>query len=213
MNDADLRYTFTCPSCSGNFSIVLERIPPVQARFRCPHCQQPMDFPSREEARVYARLQAQTPGPSPTEPEPAPARSVAAPPPPVGEATEPGAGANQRFVVEKPGFENDVFDRRAIRNLIRTGDVSESDPVRVDDKAPIPAGQVAYLQSLFKLRATSTVTPPARCRSHTERVAFFQCQLTSRPLCEECAEEKKFGNATVRVCAHCGGTVTELVTA
>ena len=60
MSDSDLQYTFTCPSCSGNYSILLERIPPVQARFRCPHCQKPMDFPSREEARVYARLQAES---------------------------------------------------------------------------------------------------------------------------------------------------------
>ena len=49
--DADQRYNFVCPSCSGNFSIQLDRIPPVQARFRCPHCKEPMDFPSREEAR------------------------------------------------------------------------------------------------------------------------------------------------------------------
>ncbi|HYB52978.1 MAG TPA: MJ0042-type zinc finger domain-containing protein [Thermoanaerobaculia bacterium] len=231
MSDSGLNYTFTCPSCSGNFSILLERIPPVQARFRCPHCKQPMDFPSREEARVYATLQAQN-GPVGADPPSAPAFAAAAatpiaaasaPPPqapkaPVWTPPAPGsmppeasdAAANQRFRVEKPGFESDVFDRRAIRNLIRTGEVGEADPVSVDEAATVPAGQVPFLKSLFKLRATSTVTPPARCRTHTDQLAFYACQDTARPLCEECAPEKKFGNSTVRVCGHCGGTAKDL---
>jgi predicted Zn finger-like uncharacterized protein len=221
LTESELRYTFTCPSCDGNFSILLERIPPVQARFRCPNCQKPMDFPSREEARVYATLQAQSAAvaaadpPSAVAPEvpPAPPKAPVRTPPPsrsfASEAPE-GAAAGKQFRVEKQGFENDLFDRRGIRNLIRTGEVSEADFVSVDEAAAVPAGQVPFLKSLFKLRATSTVTPPTRCRTHTEKLAFYKCQDTARPLCEECAPEKKFGNSTVRVCGHCGGTAAEL---
>src|SRR5262249_15313115 len=61
VSDPELSYTFTCPNCAGNLSIPLEKIPPVQARFRCPHCHKPMDFPSREQARVYAQLQTPAP--------------------------------------------------------------------------------------------------------------------------------------------------------
>ena len=231
MSETDLRYTFTCPSCSGNYAILLERIPPVQARFRCPHCQQPMDFPSRDEARVYARLQAQSapavaaasgsaastvadaPGDS-TVPS-APKRTWTPPAPGslAADATEAGAGADQRFRIEKQGFEGDAFDRRGIRNLIRTGEVSPEDFVSVNEAAPIAAGDVPFLKSLFKLRATSTVTPPPRCRMHTDLVAHYKCQDTARPLCEECAPEKKFGNTIARVCAHCSGTAVELAPA
>ncbi len=227
MSETDLRYTFTCPNCSGNYAILLERIPPVQARFRCPHCQQPMDFPSRDEARVYARLQAQS---EPAEAVAAgmvadaplaPAATLSAPksrpwtpPAPGSLAPDPGEnGADQRFRVEKQGFENDVFDRRGIRNLIRTGEVSAEDFVSVNEAAPVAAGEVQFLKSLFKLRATSNVTPPPRCRAHTDLVAHYKCQDTARPLCEECAPEKKFGNATARVCSHCGGTAVELAPA
>jgi hypothetical protein len=202
-----------------------------------------MDFPSREEARVYARLQTANVAPSaPSEPatvtdladmtasrrarpapapeaDPAPDPAPAAKPPvwkpPAAGSLPPDgvetASANQRFRVEKQGFESDVFDRRSIRNLIRTGEVTEEDFVSVDDAAPVPAGQLPFLKSLFKLRATSTVTPPARCRTHTDLVAFYKCQDTSRPLCEECAPERKFGNTTARVCTHCGGVAVELV--
>ena len=222
MSETDLRYTFTCPNCSGNYAILLERIPPVQARFRCPHCQQPMDFPSRDEARVYARLQAQG---EPAEavaagmvadapPPPAPKPRPWTPPAPGSLAPEPGEnGADHRFRVEKQGFENDVFDRRGIRNLIRTGEVSAVDFVSVNEAAPVAAGEVLFLKSLFKLRATSNVTPPPRCRAHTDLVAHYKCQDTARPLCEECAPEKKFGNAIARVCGHCGGTAVELAPA
>ena len=217
MSDAGLRYTFTCPSCSGNYSILLERVPPVRARFRCPHCNQPMDFPSRDEARVYARLQEESEvavAVGGTDPPPVPVeapRPAAAPRPVEASPGEAGGDtAGRSFRIEKQGFENDVFDRRGIRNLIRTGEVSEQDFVSVDGAAPTPAGQVAFLKSLFKLRSTSTVTPPPRCRTHTDLLAFYKCQDTARPLCEDCAPEKKFGSAIARVCSHCGGTATEL---
>jgi hypothetical protein len=189
-----------------------------------------MDFPSREEARVYARLQAQSSpaasasGSSVSMLADAPAAALPAapspkprpwtPPPPGSLAADPAEnGAAQRFRVEKQGFENDVFDRRGIRNLIRTAEVSPEDFVSVNEAAPIAAGDVPFLKSLFKLRATSTVTPPARCRMHTDLVAHYKCQDTARPLCEECAPEKKFGNATARVCSHCGGVAVELAPA
>ena len=222
MADSDLSYTFTCPSCAGNFSILLERIPPVQARFRCPHCKQPMDFPSRDEARVYARLQEKPP-PAPAAP--APARALARGPGPTAAAArespaippvhlEEGAGAgseNVRFRVDKPGFEVDVFDRRAMRNLIRSGEVDEKDRVRMDEGQPIAAVDLPFLKSLFALRKTSRVMPPTCCRTHTERVAHFSCRDSRRPLCEECSPEKKFGATAIRVCSHCGGTAEELV--
>jgi predicted Zn finger-like uncharacterized protein len=198
--DEGLHYTFTCPNCSGNFSILLEKIPPVQARFRCPHCQKPMDFPSREEARVYAQLQAKSGKPPAT---PRPSREPAAP-------DEPGGSAATRFQIQKSGFEKDVFDRRGMRNLIRTAAIEEKDLVRVDDGQPVAAGSLPYLQSLFALRRKARGAPPPCCRTHTEKVAFFQCQDTGRPLCEECAAEKKFGGTVIRVCQHCGGTAREL---
>jgi predicted Zn finger-like uncharacterized protein len=230
--DPDLSYTFTCPSCAGSFSILLERIPPVQARFRCPLCKQPMDFPSREEARIYARLQTQTPAAAPAR---APAAAVAAAPPArqphpamysdmspepaaVREnaaatltADEPSATDNLRFRVDKPGWETDVFDRRAMRNLIRSGEVGENDRVRVDDAEPVPAVGISFLKGLFGLRKNARVNPPTCCRTHTDRVAHFKCRDNVRPLCEECAPEKKFGQTIIRVCGHCGGTATELV--
>jgi len=204
LTDAELRYTFTCPSCSGNFSIQLDRIPPIQARFSCPHCKQPMDFPSREEARVSARLQADVAVPGkPSDPPPeAPASARAAEPPPPAEGS--------RFQVVKAGFGEDVFDRRGIRNLIRTGEIEQSDPLRVDDGEPVRADDLPYLKSLFNLRKTSRTMPPRCCRTHDDKVAFFLCEKTARPLCEDCAPEKKFGGTTIRVCQHCGGTATEL---
>jgi hypothetical protein len=83
----------------------------------------------------------------------------------------------------------------------------------VNGAAVIATGQVPFLKSLFKLRATSSVMPPVRCRTHTEQLAFYKCQATARPLCEECAQEKKFGNSVARVCAHCGGNTEELAPA
>ncbi len=212
MADSDLSYTFTCPSCAGNFSTPLEKIPPVQARFRCPHCKQPMDFPSREEARVYAKLQARAPvgvaaGPTTGRPTAPPREEM--PPLSLDDTGDPTA--ETRFRVEKPGFETDVFDRRSIRQLIRTAEILENDRIRVDDGEPVTAGSVKILHSMFLMRREARVHPPTVCRSHTDKVAFFRCRDTGRPLCEDCAPEKKFGGTTIRVCAHCGGTSTELV--
>ncbi|MCA1582963.1 MAG: hypothetical protein LC796_16565 [Acidobacteria bacterium] len=232
MADSDLSYTFTCPSCAGSFSILLERIPPVQARFRCPHCKQPMDFPSRDEARVYARLQEKPPpaadapapsamsGPasapsaaprSPAAPQAAPVRESPAMPPLTLEEGSGAGSENVRFRVDKPGFEADVFDRRSMRNLIRSGEVDEKDRVRMDEAEPVPAVDLPFLKSLFALRKSSRIMPPTCCRTHTERVAHFRCRDSSRPLCEECSPEKKFGATVIRVCNHCGGTATEMV--
>lgn len=221
LTDAEPRYTFTCPNCSGNFSIPLDRIPPVQARFRCPHCKQPMDFPSREEARVYVRLQGSRAAAGSGENESSRGSRLDSSPPsdpltsegPLDFSGGPGSPLNPlageapaaRFRVAKPGFEQDIFDRRSIRNLIRTGDILEYDRLRVDDGELVEAGKLSYLKSLFNLRKSSTAKPPQCCRTHTDKVAFFQCQDTRRPLCEDCAQEKKFGGTTLRVCDHCGG--------
>ena len=198
MNDAEQYYVFTCPSCSGNVSILLERIPPVQARLPCPHCEAPIDYPSREQARVSSgQLRREKADPGPPR---AAARDTSS-------EEEGGAGfpgANAQFRIEKPGFESDVYDRRAIRNLIRTGEVREGDSIRVDGGEPVLAGDLAYLKSLFNLRRTTTLRPPVGCRTHTDRVAFFKCRESGRPLCEDCAPERKFGGTALRVCNHCG---------
>jgi predicted Zn finger-like uncharacterized protein len=206
MEASGLSYSFTCPKCGGSFSIELDRIPPVQARFRCPTCKQPMDFPSRDEARVYATLARGTPPPTATRPS-AP-RAVA----PLDDSAT-GPADTTRFRIEKTGFESDVFDRRGLRNLIRAGEVSSDDRIRVDEADPVLAGDVPYLKSLFSLRKTSRVSPPVCCRTHTERVAFFKCHDSARPLCEECAPAKKFGATTIRVCQHCGGTADDFIRA
>ncbi len=111
--------------------------------------------------------------------------------------------------MDKKGFENDRYDRRAMRNLIRTGGLSESDPVCVDDDPPRPASDLPELKSLFDLKKTSRIQPPTVCRKHTDQLAYYVCKDTGRPLCEDCAAERKFGGASVRVCEHCGGTVDE----
>ena len=233
MAQPEPRYEFTCPNCSGTFYIPLDRIPPVQARFRCAKCNEPVDFPSREEARAQIKLQdelkasgaAAAAGQLPKSDPVPPAKSVggAARITPSGGAartTPAGGGARVtppdptetlQFRVEKPGFQSDVFDRRGLRNLIRTGEVVENDRIRVNTSAPVPAGDLPYLKSLFSLAKTQTAQPPVCCRTHTEKVAFFRCHDTGRPLCEACAPEKKFGGQTLRVCQHCGGTTTEIV--
>jgi len=217
VSEADLRYTFTCPNCAGNFSITLDRVPPVQARFRCPHCKKPMDFPSREEARVYARLQKQGGGGT-ADASASPGSAAAGAVPAAGAGETPAAappdaanpGENAQFRVDKIGWEEDLFDRRGIRNLIRTGAITEMDQLRVNDGPPTTAGDLVYLKSLFGLRKSSSAQPPACCRTHPDKVAFYQCTTTVRPLCEDCAPEKKFGGTSIRVCVHCGGTATEL---
>ena len=128
MAEPGLSYRYTCPQCGGNFSIELEKIPPVQARFGCPGCRHLMNFPSRDEARVYATLaQSATP--------PAAGRPPARRPAAALDESPSGAGPAEgaRFRIEKAGFEKDVFDRRAMRNLIRTGEVTENDRIRLDD--------------------------------------------------------------------------------
>lgn len=209
MADSDLSYTFTCPSCQKSFSILLERIPPVQARFGCPHCKQPMDFPSREEARTGARREPRAAAASAPS---GPARAPAAREAPNALSLEEGSpvSENTRFRVDKPGFESDIFDRRAMRNLIRSGEVDEGDRVRMDEGGPVRAAELPFLKSLFALRKSSRISPPTGCRTHTEKVAHFRCNDSGRPLCEECSPEKKFGATTIRVCGHCGGTATEL---
>jgi predicted Zn finger-like uncharacterized protein len=215
LGESNQRYEFTCPNCSDVISIPLDRIPPVQARFRCPKCKEPMDFPSREEARAQLKLQAElkataggAPGVHPPTPDPAPSAKPAASAPRV---TPADPAEVLQFRVEKPGFQSDVFDRRGIRNLIRTGEVVETDRIRVNTSAPVPAGDLPYLRSLFSLAKTQTARPPVCCRTHTDRIAFFRCHDSGRPLCEGCAPEKKFGGQTLRVCQHCGGTTTEIV--
>ena len=131
--------------------------------------------------------------------------------PPLTLDEAPAATDNVRFRVEKPGFESDVFDRRAMRNLIRSGEVDEGDRVRMDEGETVRAGDLPFLKSLFSLRKSSRVSPPTGCRTHTEKVAHFRCNDSGRPLCEECSPEKKFGATIIRVCGHCGGTATELV--
>jgi len=166
-----------------------------------------MDFPSRDEARVYATLQSRNAPPSKAD-------RKAAPTPVASPQDVPASPEDKmRFRIEKPGFESDVFDRRSLRNLIRSGELTAQDRVRVDDADPVRAGELPYLKSLFSLRQTSRVTPPLCCRTHTDRVAHFSCTDTSRPLCEDCAPIKKFGSATIRVCQHCGGTARDLVPA
>ena len=219
MSDSELRYTFTCPNCAGSFSISVDRIPPVQARFSCPKCAKTMDFPSRDEARVYIMLQSGASGGGPAaEPAPpaaavrapAPAPPVPAPKEPPAPPAAPAAEADKRFTVEKTGFEGDVYDRRSLRILIRTGGINERDSIRVGDAAPVPASDLPELKSLFELRKSARTTPPSVCRKHTDRLAHYICASTERPICEECAVEKKFGGTSIRVCDHCGGGVREL---
>jgi hypothetical protein len=194
-----------------------------------------MDFPSRDEARQHIGLQSQggasavaekaptsgVPAPPPTATASAvarktPASGVPAPSPPAAvalldESASPTEGV--RFRVEKPGFETDVFDRRGIRNLIRTREILETDPIRVDDAEAVPAARLRYLRSLFSLGKAQKTQPPPCCRTHTDKVAFFRCHDSGRPLCEECSPDKKFGGSTIRVCLHCGGTADETPTA
>jgi len=220
LNDADLRYGFTCPNCAGSFSISLAKIPPVQARFNCPKCGKAMDFPSREEARVYISLQAggapvaaaaaaaPAPPPEPARPTPPP-REPARPTPAPPETME-GTQSGKSYRVQKRGYETDVFDRRAMRQLIRSQLVNETDLVGVDEGVAARADSIPELKSLFELRKTARAVPPPVCPTHIDRIAHYKCGDTGRPLCEECGDEKKFGGASVRVCSHCGGTATDL---
>jgi predicted Zn finger-like uncharacterized protein len=225
VNDDDLRYTFSCPSCGGSFSISLSKIPPVQARFSCPKCAKAMDFPSRDEARVYIQLGTagtasagapeEPPAPPPAAPEPAPppprpASPIAAPARPASPPLEPMETTGKTYVVDKRGFEGDEFDRRAMRQLIRTGAVNENDVVAVSGASGVRADGIPELKSLFELRKTARAVPPPICPKHPDQLAHYRCNDTGRAICEECAEEKKFGGTSLRVCAHCGGTAGDL---
>jgi hypothetical protein len=188
---SELEYCYTCPSCSENFSIPVERIPPVRARFRCEKCGEAMDFPSRDQARIQAKLQADS------------ARRAS-------EAeelvkTSSRAADGKPFRVDKRGWEDDHFTRRDIRNLIRTGEILDTDHMFTADGSWVVAVEVPELKSLFDLKRTSKRTPPRCCRTHTDRLAHFLCHDSDRPLCEECAPERKVGEKVVRTCAHCGG--------
>jgi len=194
LSEPDLQYNYTCPSCSGRFSMALERIPPARARFPCGTCGEPMDFPSRDQARTLARLQAE-----------ASAKDAAAA---ELEKTQPIDLRGKPFRVDKRGWEDDYFDRRGIRNLIRTGELVEADRVFYEGNW-LEAGKVPELKSLFDLRKSSKFVPPRGCRTHTDRIAHFTCHDSGRPLCEECAPERKVGAAMVRICSHCGGTIDE----
>lgn len=214
MNDADLRYGFSCPICAGTFSISLAKIPPVQARFNCPKCGKAMDFPSREEARVYISLQSSGAVAPAPEPEPAPRetpRPATVRPTPAPDAVDASGNPSDRaYRLQKRGYEADVFDRRTMRQLIRTELVNEGDLVAVDGAVAARADTIPELKSLFELRKNARAVPPPICPTHTDRLAHYKCGDTGRPLCEECGDEKKFGGTSVRVCSHCGGTATEL---
>ena len=125
----------------------------------------------------------------------------------LGEST---ATSTKVYRVERKGFENDTYDRRGMRNLIRTGGLAENDPVRADEEPSRKASDFPELKSLFDLKKNSRLKPPPVCRKHTDQLAHYVCVDTGRPLCEACAAEKKFGGASVRVCEHCGGTVNDL---
>ena len=121
-----------------------------------------------------------------------------------------GSASNKVYTVQRTGFEGDEFDRRAMRNLIRSALVNESDLIKVDGAVAVRADALPELKSLFELRKTARSTPPPVCPKHTDRLAHYRCADSGRPLCDECSEEKKFGGASVRVCHHCGGTAGEL---
>lgn len=195
-SESTLQYAYTCPSCSGKFSLSLDRIPPVRARFPCATCGEPMDFPSREQAQILAKLQAEATIRETAEVE--------------LEKTRPVNPGENLFRVDKRGWQDDFLDRRAIRNLIRTGEILETDHVFTPDGKWLVASEVPELKSLFDLKRQSKRTPPRCCRTHTDRLAHFFCRPGERPLCEECAAEKEFGGNKVRVCAHCGGNVEDL---
>ncbi len=199
-----------------------------------------MDFPSREEARVYMMLQTRNlgeapfpPPPEPTydaepsrpaapappaapKPAPPPAKLAASPlvqkpaPKPAPPPPPPSERQEQSYVIQKAGFEGDTFDRRGIRTLIRTGALGPADQLTVDGKAAGRADQLQDLKSLFELRKSAKFSPPAVCPKHLDQLAHYVCAATRRPLCVECAEERKFGGTSVRVCVHCAGNVEEI---
>ena len=197
MTESDLQYGYTCPSCSGSFSMPVERIPPVRARFPCAKCGDVLDFPSRQQAQILAKLQVDA------------AQKAAAAA--ELEKSAPITVGEKVFRVDKRGWQDDLLERRAVKNLIRTGEILETDRIFPPDGSWVVAGELPELKPLFDLKRKSKFTPPRCCRTHTDRLAHFLCRDTDRLLCEECAPDKKLGANVMRVCAHCGGTIAELV--
>ena len=81
----------------------IERIPPVRARFPCAKCGEPMDFPSREQAQIKAKLQREA-----LKRETAEAELV---------KTAPIARGENLFRVDKRGWE-EFFFRTLLKNII-----------------------------------------------------------------------------------------------
>lgn len=168
---------------------------------------------------MYISLQSNGAAPAPaSEPassvSPSPREAPRPPAPRAAPATDPmeatGTQSEKSYRLQKRGYDADVFDRRAMRTLIRTQLVNESDLVAVDGAVPARADTMPELKSLFELRRNARTVPPPVCPAHPDRLAHYKCSDTGRPLCEECADEKRFGGTSVRVCAHCGGTAAEL---
>ena len=110
----------------------LERIPPVRAR-----------FPLREVRRADG-LSLARPGPDPGAP---PGRggeeaAAAAPRRAREDRADREPSGEKPFRVDKRGWEDDYFDRRGIRNLIRTGEILETDHVFAPDGSWVVAGEV-----------------------------------------------------------------------
>ena len=183
-----------------------------------------MDFPSRDEARVYLLLQ---PGESVpvdgaasararrAEPEPEPAPPPPPPPPPrpcrravpllstAREGRARRAGRREALRGGQKGFENDSFDRRAMSKLIRTGAlmIRPGPPGR---RRRSPRRRPAGLKSLFELRKTARTMPPPVCRKHRTSSRTTCASTRGAPL-RRVRAAKQFGGTTVRVCDHCGG--------
>jgi hypothetical protein len=165
--------------------------------------------------RTPATPAVAVPPAAPPPPKPPPIPALELPPTPVPEAAPAAPApeireADRRYTVQSVGFEGDTFDRRAIRILIRTKALNESDKIRVGDAEPVRADELPDLKSLFELRKNARFTPPAVCRKHTDQLAHYVCAATGRPLCENCAAEKKYGGTAVRSCEHCAGNVNEM---
>ena len=233
VNDEDLRYTFSCPSCAGSFSISLAKIPPVQARFSCPKCSQ-RDGLSRRATRrgSTSDLQAEEPDRRPARPRrrpsPHPRRTAAASAPAV---LQRSGTARQAAHAASGHLRPDGRDGHAVRQdlsrreerlrerRLRPPRDADADPHggrqrgrhgRRRHETRRARGLLPELKSLFELRKTARFAPrPSAARIRTASPTT-QCSDTGRPLCEECAQEKKFGGASVRVCAHCGGTAGDL---
>ena len=211
LNDSELRYTFSCPNCAESLSIPLAKIPPVQARFGCPKCGKQMDFPSREEA---ARLR-DAPGRRRRRAEPDPSPAAANPPARAAPAPRPirASGlhrAERIYRVEKEGFENDVYDRRGMRepDPHRTASTRPTRSALGDD-APAPASDYPELsRSSSCARAPRSVRRPSAASTRTSS-RLTRCTAPAGPL-RGLRRPKGSSGAPPCGCDHCGGTVEEL---